>query len=1042
MEHNHNHQINKETIRKNAERTARHNDMKQHADKLIQGFEKLSDQHAKRAIWELFQNAIDLSENCEITIRHSPTEFRFSHNGKPFDDNTLNCLIKQVSSKSADDNDEQVGQYGTGFITTHSFGRRFNITGSLKVEDLYIPLINFPIDRSSETAPELIDALIDQERKVFELLENGDYIQEYNPTTTFAYQTESDLQKQYASDALLSVPTILPYVMRLNERLKKVTVFDLDNNETTYTKGATKLLGDMLVTEILVNEQKQVICSIESSDSEVTVILPLNEQKEASILPSDISRLFLFYPLIGTEKFGMNFIVHSKQFAPTEPRDGIHLRSKNEQTQKKETDNRKLMEIASNMIFNFLSNNAAKISYPIILSAINFGCSGPSLLDSYFKELKTMWVDKLMTLPLVDSHQRLTPNQVAFLGIDLLAVEEETLDAIYDLVSKYWKNVPQRSIAKQWTNVVLEWNNPGCTLISIKDLVSKISLDVKLENFDNVKLQTFYKYLIQKGHSEFFSNTKLLPNIKGDFRLLSELNIKQDIPPILVEIADTLAPEISKRHIDEQFVFDLQLSRYTRKQFSSEINAKIGSTFSDKSQGSSLQPEQRLRLVQYCKIAPLGSTSVPSKLMQLTSKYYGISEDLIDIGTLTNDDLDIRPAQRKLIKLLLNELASKDPKWAEQHLSVLQDLISLGSTYADYEELFLSAAIFPNQYYELCVQTALQVDGNIPEEIKLLYDKVVRPKKPIKSELVLNEFAEYLKSQIKRGAKSLTDEIEKKFSGDGYYTNIKDHPFQKEILEIIEKMGSDSDWAEYFPLLNGKKANIMLDRVSDPEIKADVFSIISLDGKKIKKLGELARNIENIDEIVALGKQAYDDRRVEKANFQFKHAIGTRIEDLIREKIGKDLNGLEVKVDNVQNGQDIIIRKRNGQTEEFENTYFIEVKSRWKSDSSITMSRNQFMFAALNSDKYALCCVEMSDYKRDSDERYTVDDINIIFNRIKVLPTIGRELSPLVTGMLATHDVENEITLTGDYRATIPQSLVKRGEPLDIFINILISRLQ
>ena len=99
-------------------------DMKQHADKLIQGFEKLSESHAKRAVWELVQNACDLSDHCEIVIDFSNDQFSFTHNGKPFSSETLISLIKQVSSKTPDKTDD-VGQFGTGFITTHSFGKKF-----------------------------------------------------------------------------------------------------------------------------------------------------------------------------------------------------------------------------------------------------------------------------------------------------------------------------------------------------------------------------------------------------------------------------------------------------------------------------------------------------------------------------------------------------------------------------------------------------------------------------------------------------------------------------------------------------------------------------------------------------------------------------------------------------------------------------------------------------------------------------------------------------------------------------------------------------
>lgn len=61
--------IDRQLAKERAEEESRRADMKQHADKLIQGFEKLEESHAKRAIWELFQNAIDLSDKSEITIR-------------------------------------------------------------------------------------------------------------------------------------------------------------------------------------------------------------------------------------------------------------------------------------------------------------------------------------------------------------------------------------------------------------------------------------------------------------------------------------------------------------------------------------------------------------------------------------------------------------------------------------------------------------------------------------------------------------------------------------------------------------------------------------------------------------------------------------------------------------------------------------------------------------------------------------------------------------------------------------------------------------
>lgn len=116
------------------------NDLKQHADKIIQGIKKIGPGHAKRAIWELFQNAVDLSPSCEIELKLSDNELTFSHNGVPFTMHTLDCLFTQVSSKTLTEKKlereeaDPIGQYGTGFMTSHSFGDIVKVSGAIQDE--------------------------------------------------------------------------------------------------------------------------------------------------------------------------------------------------------------------------------------------------------------------------------------------------------------------------------------------------------------------------------------------------------------------------------------------------------------------------------------------------------------------------------------------------------------------------------------------------------------------------------------------------------------------------------------------------------------------------------------------------------------------------------------------------------------------------------------------------------------------------------------------------------------------------------------------
>ena len=73
-------------------------DLIQHCTKISQGLDKLSPNSGDRAIWELVQNARDLSKDCHIRMTLTGDEFVFAHQGEPFTYETLTSLIKQVSS--------------------------------------------------------------------------------------------------------------------------------------------------------------------------------------------------------------------------------------------------------------------------------------------------------------------------------------------------------------------------------------------------------------------------------------------------------------------------------------------------------------------------------------------------------------------------------------------------------------------------------------------------------------------------------------------------------------------------------------------------------------------------------------------------------------------------------------------------------------------------------------------------------------------------------------------------------------------------------
>ena len=96
--------INRDEILDNAKRESELSDLKQHADKMIRGFENFNNFSSNRAVWELVQNACDLNTNCEVVIDYK-SGFSFTHNGKPFTTKSFISLIKQVSGKYGEESD-------------------------------------------------------------------------------------------------------------------------------------------------------------------------------------------------------------------------------------------------------------------------------------------------------------------------------------------------------------------------------------------------------------------------------------------------------------------------------------------------------------------------------------------------------------------------------------------------------------------------------------------------------------------------------------------------------------------------------------------------------------------------------------------------------------------------------------------------------------------------------------------------------------------------------------------------------------------------
>ena len=1061
--------INRDEILNIAKTESELSDLKQHADKMIRGFENFNNYSSNRAVWELVQNACDLTTECEVVLDYR-NGFSFTHNGKPFTTKSFISLIKQVSGKYGEESDiPEVGKYGTGFLTTHTFGRKFLINSILEANNTFFEINDFLIDRSPKEWKALSENIRTQKENVYQLIQKGAILANPEIKTTFTFLPETDQEKNYISESSKDLEDYIPIVLTINERLKRVKIV-LNDSETSFEQiEKIKVENDkgieLYKTTISKNGTNKILYSIIETKDQIEVILPINEKLELFQFSERVARLFLYYPLIGSEDFGLNFIINCNKFLPTEPRDGIHLQSNKDQVKEQEEANRKIIEKASQLIFEFLKSNVINVSNPLLYAQINFKRdTDNNLLNEYFETLQKTWIEEYKLLPIVETAVGFKPiNEVCFFDEELLN-NTEYFEDIYILVSTFYNNIPTIDKVVLWSKFASEWESEKTDFIGHKDLVEKISKE-HLSKFDKDCLINYYKNLIEEEKINYFEEYNLLPNLDGKFCSRSSLLTPQNLTETLIEIGKHLIPISIERLIHKDFCFNFSFDKFNRKDFSNSVKNKLDEiqastciyfpeTFNTENYNvQAFENTQRLEtiffesLLKYCKLNNnVNSQSKPSTLVKIISKYYSTDENLIQLSNLENqeENLDIRSSRKILVQIFFNLLQHHNEDWVKENIKLLLEIANCNED--SLKEVYTTSKIYPNQLNQLKSHTELKRDIIEIAEIKYssegkyliktLYEDVT--KYEIRKDLVYKEFNEFIAEDRFVTSKWLTIQIEDAFFDTDIH-NITEHPFRVEILNIISSFRR-KEYAELFQRLDDKKATLMLEVVTNENTKDDIFSIVTLEESDLKKLGKLVQE-DNFSAILNAATIILQQQRENEADFHHKHEIGTYIESLIRQKLTDELQERvsfgdkeSVEATNIQGGQDIVIFLDENPV------YFIEVKSRWNSQNSVSMSKLQLHRAVEENSRYALCAVDITRYTGVND-RYKLSTDEIL-PLTKFVTNIGGIIKPLIEDNLEAEKQQDKSIHLIDYRGIIPQDIIQSGNDFDKFIDLLLQTIK
>lgn len=1081
---NYNTESLKDQINKEAEESLAETMWGKPANDIITGISNNSAIPADRAIWELVQNARDVSKvgkKAIIRFIRKEKEFVFEHNGQPFDRKSILALILQTSSKVRHDI-VKVGQYGTGFLTTHKFGLRFKLRGSLKVASDKEVFYNFGvnndyiIDRSSrdkKTMSSAIQTQVETEQKW------GSELQQlsYNPLeyTVFTYLHDYDIEKDNVKEAFRKSPKLAPYVLALNPLISQILFEDeVDQTSVKYSIINRERIwdnGHIEVEKIVIEQTDQLnylylyllksLTEIneQTNESKVTVILPWVSRIATGLtldyyeLSNDLPQLYLYLPLLGTENWGWNYIVHAPSFTcDKDTRDALLFVGNGQNNDDQAEQNRKLITLAGSLVREYLNSNLSQIDERKYLGRVNFLPAPQERLKAYYGELQKEWVGYFESLPLVKKNEGyIVVRNIKVLDFELYKASKENpklLDALYALLNKEIHHIilPEKADLIHWSQYIDEWyvGEKNYHTITLKEVCDKIKC-TPLDEYDIEWLYEICDYLKNNPHNDIVLRS-IVPNenlelVTGD--LVKPITFGHTFRSVM----RTLVPEEIEKFVHPKFVniltdaceYDYEKAKAALTSFitnitnvSSNLKTSIINrtplTLDDYKEHYLSETIVHAILDLYKMLITQDGTSFSTRMYYLLVDYYNYHPNTID--KLAKECFDIRNCYTPLINdsLLQFTLLKEKSDKKEWIFNMVKELYG----FQDAHSFLRNYMVYPDQKGEYKYSIQLKKGISIPSRLKDLYNEICN--EDVYAELVDDDYRDYFVETGLLSGKSLADKIQKPFV-DNNLRSIENHPHQKLFLEIIENLSNSDNgaqWCNLFATINAYKSQLMLSVIDSPQKRESIFQIMKVqDSNKLNSIAELSK-LENIDRIIQLGKEALARELKEKNDFEFKNTLGLYVEEYLLNQLNDILgdNKLKVSVIDEQGGQDLKVIINN------EVIYYIEVKSRWEADRSVLMSTLQHQTSYKEKEHYALCAVDMSQYNRDLAEQHIYPEIDKIKENISVLPNIG-ELNERMRDAVEDHD-DAVVHIAGGYQVLVSQAVINaNGISFDNFVEML-----
>ncbi|WP_040250197.1 sacsin N-terminal ATP-binding-like domain-containing protein [Psychroserpens mesophilus] len=992
------------------------------ANKIFTGIREIKPDYAeKRAIWELFQNALDtVEENGIIEIFKTEKGLLFKHDGRPFKDDEFGGLIKQFSvGKSYGDNKDKLGQYGTGFISTHVYGKVIEINGSIKLDDgTFRVLENFKLDRIATSIDELTDKLLAQDELIEDLCDDTEATKALPlPFTTFEYHANSN-EKSHITRMLDYIESIIPYIFCFNNKLSEVNILK-ENFENKYRRvGESK--GVVTITK---NNVPIEIPILENREYNVKVIIG-----DSNNLLHDIPKQFLFYPLMETVEAGYNFIIHANNFKPNKERDYLYQDSGNDELKLDVENNHRLLELGFDLVLKKIKNDlhisildVAKIEFKDDDNQFNI-----TLKSKYINEIRNL--EKIVV-----NKENYSLNSFDYFDDSILTLDIDLIKSCYALLEQFY-NLPSFDVFCELSKNVNNWNKnidekfDVLTLESIAEIIVKESGGNYYYINEKISYQKFIKQISEDV--SLLNRLKLIPNIHGDFKSF-ECLVNWDVKEVsLIRIVDNINVLISERYVHEEFEFLENINTYNREEFKDNFSKYCNELIDDilKERDSSNFSKIRFAMLieSLTRFVDLNKkTQLNIDVASFYKRVFAI-EDSPNVLSDPTVNINYQPAIKLLAHLYLKYLSDKE---ISEHILDLKNIVSIMFKNTNLkEELLHKLVCFPNQNFILKSQNELKRDNVKDDEFKNKFDEITNSN--VRNELIIEGFEEFLQHSGFVSGSILGEEIETSLNSDKRFIPVQLGTIDT-LLSLIEKISEKPNtWGEWLRNINVVKEEILMYKFKNAKIRSSLFSILTKNEETIELLGDLAK-IDDLQSLIEDGKEKGREKARKNNHLQYINEIGLNIQNLVQNKLDKDLadtikiiqSDSDEKLETIeeQNGQDFIIYKSGIPI------YYIEVKSRWASDGIVALSKRQVECCAKNKDKYAVITVNVADYKARNkiiEENISFDELS---NDIYVNVDLGDNFEKLIKENQQFEVIKENAKLI-EFRGHIPQERIRKQE--------------